>query len=66
MTFTLALIAYLVFLLVYWLFVLTILWHIREYTVPRDSFRWIIWSFLIVIVILNILSLILFFNLPIK
>lgn len=64
MGFVPALVLYVLFLAVYWFFVLSILWHVREYIVPQDSSRWVIWVFLGVIIFLNITSLALFFSLP--
>lgn len=61
-----ALILYVIFLGVYWFFVLSVLWHAKEYTLPVDYSVWIIRSFLGVIILLNIISLILFFNLPLS
>lgn len=64
MSFLAALVLYVLFLAVYWFFVLSILWHVREYIVPQDMSRWIIWVFLGIIIFLNIVSLALFFSLP--
>ncbi|QQG42686.1 MAG: hypothetical protein HYW15_00460 [Candidatus Giovannonibacteria bacterium] len=64
MAFVVALVLYVLFLAVYWFFVLSILWHVREYTMPQDGSRWIIWAFLGIIVFLNTVSLALFFSLP--
>jgi len=64
MSFVLALVLYVLFLAVYWFFVLSILWHVKEYSMPQDSSKWIILAFIGVIIFLNITSLALFFSLP--
>ncbi|OGF63931.1 hypothetical protein A2661_02115 [Candidatus Giovannonibacteria bacterium RIFCSPHIGHO2_01_FULL_45_24] len=64
MSFIVALVLYALFLAVYWFFVLSILWHVREYAMPQDSSRLVIWVFLGIIVFLNTVSLALFFSLP--
>lgn len=63
MSFLIALILYVLFLAFYWFFVLSILWHVKEYSMPQDYSRWIIWTFLGAIVFLNLTSLALFFSL---
>lgn len=57
---------YMIFLAIYWFFVYSILWHLKEYILPVDHSKWIVRGFLFAIVILNIFSLILFLNLPFK
>ena len=66
MSFVVALVLYLIFLAIYWFLVVSILWHIKEYAMPQDYSRWIIWVFIGMIAMLNIVSLALFFSLPLK
>jgi len=63
MSFILALVLYVLFLTVYWAVVLSILWHVKQYSLPQDSYKWILWIFLVTIGALNIISLALFFSL---
>lgn len=55
---------YVLFLGIYWFFVLSILWHLKEYTMPIDYSSLIIKGFLGIMVILNLISLVLLFQLP--
>lgn len=64
MSFVLGLAFYLLFLVVYWFFVVSVLWHLKEYTLPVDYSAWVVRGVLTVIILLNIISLILFFQLP--
>lgn len=64
MSFVTALLLYVLFLGVYWFFVLSVLWHIREYTLPVDYSEFIVKGFLGIMIMLNAISLILFFQLP--
>lgn len=66
MTFGLALGIYIIFLGIYWFFVYSILWHLKEYILPGDSALWIERGFIVVAVILNTFSFVLFFQLPFK
>jgi len=63
MGFIVALAIYVIFIAVYWFVVLSILWHVKQYSMPQDSYKWILWIFLVAIGILNIISLALFFSL---
>ncbi|MDP3934813.1 MAG: hypothetical protein Q8Q46_01160 [Candidatus Giovannonibacteria bacterium] len=63
MSFVVALIVYILFLAVYWFVALSILWHVKQYSMPQDSYKWILWIFLVTIAVLNIISLALFFSL---
>lgn len=64
MTFGLALGIYIIFLAIYWFFVYSILWHLREYILPMDYSKWVIRGFLAAVIILNVFSLVLFIRLP--
>lgn len=55
---------YVFFLAVYWFLVLSVLWHLKEYTLPHDYSRWIVAGFLVIMVILNLMSLFLLLQLP--
>ncbi len=55
---------YIIFLAIYWFFVYSILWHLKEYILPVDQSKNVVKLFLIVVVILNFLSIIFFFKLP--
>lgn len=59
-----ALIIYALFLCIYGFFIFAVLWHVREYTMSQDLSKWIIRMFLTIMLLLGILSLILFFNIP--
>jgi len=63
MGFVVALSLYIIFIAVYWAIVLSILWHVKQYSMPQDSYKWILWIFLVTIGVLNIISLALFFSL---
>ena len=63
MGFVVALSLYIIFIAVYWAIVLSILWHVKQYSMPQDSYKWILWIFLVTIGALNIISLALFFSL---
>ena len=63
MSFVVALVLYVIFLAVYWFIVLSILWHVKQYSMPQDSYKWILWIFLVTIAALNFISLALFFSL---
>ncbi|OGF58443.1 hypothetical protein A3B05_02505 [Candidatus Giovannonibacteria bacterium RIFCSPLOWO2_01_FULL_43_160] len=63
MAFIVVLVLYTLFLAVYWSVVLSILWHVKQYSMPQDSYKWILWIFLATIAVLNIISLSLFFSL---
>jgi len=64
MTVVAALSLYIIFLAIYWFLVFSVLWLLKEYILPIDSSRWIIKGFLTIMVVLNIVSLFLFFQLP--
>ncbi len=64
MGFIAALGLYILFLAIYWFLVFSVLWHLKEYILPIDSSRWIVRGFLTIMVVLNIVSLFLFFQLP--
>ncbi|HEY4521833.1 MAG TPA: hypothetical protein VJH05_01695 [Candidatus Paceibacterota bacterium] len=64
MTFGLAFGIYVVFLAIYWFFVYSILWHLKEYILPMDYSKWVVRGFVFVAIIFNIFSFILLFNLP--
>ncbi len=64
MNFWLAFALYVTLLGSYWFFVWSIVWHVREYTLPDDRSRAYINIFFVVIGILSALSLLLFFSLP--
>ncbi len=66
MNFLLALVIYIVFMACYWAFVWTILWHLREYTLPNDRSRVYIVVYLAIAITLSVISLLLFFSLPLK
>ena len=59
-----ALAIYSVFLAIYWFFVLSVLWHLREYILPIDYSSLITKGFLGIMIMLNAIALILFFQLP--
>ena len=61
-----ALIIYALFLGIYGSFIAAILWHIKEYTMDMDFSKWIIRVFLTIIIFLGVVSVILFFNLPLS
>ncbi|OGF61699.1 hypothetical protein A2662_02295 [Candidatus Giovannonibacteria bacterium RIFCSPHIGHO2_01_FULL_45_33] len=61
-----AFIIYILFLCVYGFFVAAVLWHIKEYTMSQDLSKVIIRAFLTVILLLGVLSMILFFNIPLS
>ena len=55
---------YVLFLAIYWFLTFSVLWHLKEYILPIDSSRWIVRGFLTIMAVLNIVSLFLFFQLP--
>jgi len=64
MSFWVALLIYLLFMGGYWFFVWSIHWHAREYIMPNDPSSWITDVFLVSAAVLSIISLGLFFTLP--
>jgi len=64
MSFGLALGIYVIFLAIYWFFVYSILWHLKEYILPVDHSKWVVRGFILIAIIFNIFSFILFINLP--
>ncbi len=58
---TFAAILNLVFLAGYWILVWALLWHYRQYSLPKDKARWVIGFFLFFAVALTILSIITLF-----
>ena len=58
------LIIYILFLIFYILFIAAIFWHIKEYILAQDKYRWITDIFLGVIAIFVIISALLFFLTP--
>jgi len=61
-----ALLLYGLFLGIYWFFVLSVLWHLREYVLPIDYSSLIVRGFLGIMVLLNAVSLFLLFKLPLS
>jgi len=58
------LIIFLLFLIAYVLFVVAILWHLSEYVMPGDKYRWMTNIFLASIIIFIVISIVLFFTIP--
>ena len=61
-----AILLYGLFLGIYWFFVLSVLWHLREYVLPIDYSSLIVRGFLGIMVLLNAVSLFLLFKLPLS
>ena len=61
-----AILLYGLFLGIYWFFVLSVLWHLREYVLPIDYSSLIVRGFLGIMVLLNVVSLFLLFRLPLS
>lgn len=64
MTFGMALGAYALFLVIYWLFVAVIVWHAKQYTTKKDYSATVVKAFFIISILLTMISLVLFFKLP--
>lgn len=58
------LIIFILFLSAYILFVVAVLWHLREYILRDDKYRWVTNAFLAIIVIFIIISIVMFFVVP--
>lgn len=57
---TLFFVLHIIFLLIYAGFVAALIWHYREYALPNDPGKWIIGTFLVIMVMLAVFSIILF------
>jgi hypothetical protein len=55
-----------VFLITFWVIVLSVLWHIKKYTTKKDKSSLIIKIFLVISIILTIMAVILFIQLPLS
>ena len=49
------------FLVGYWVLVSALLWHYRQYSLPKDKARWVIGTFLFFAIVLTLLSIMILF-----
>lgn len=66
MSFPVTFTIYMTLLGVFWFFVGSVLWHLKEYTMPDDYSSLIVKIFIIIIALLNLLGLVLFFRIPLQ
>jgi len=54
-------IIYFSFLTGYWILVSALLWHYRQYSLPKDKARWVVGIFLFFAIVLTLLSIMILF-----
>lgn len=58
------LIIFILFLSAYILFVIAVLWHLKEYVLREDKYRWVTNAFLAAILVFIAISIVMFFIVP--